>query len=57
MLFPSENPSASQSLFLGKAEQKAELELPWAASLSLAGLPFCSVCTTHSTTEATKVTL
>lgn len=31
--FPSEIPSASQSVFLGKKEQKAEQELPWAASL------------------------
>lgn len=31
--FPSEIPSASQSLFLGKKEQKAEQEPPWAANL------------------------
>lgn len=51
--FPSATPSASRAFSLGRQNEKAHLELTWAASLSAAGLPFRTVCTAHSTREAT----
>lgn len=55
--FPARLPLPPKAFALGRQEKRAELQLPWAASVSVAGLPFRSVCTAQSTAEAAEVPL